>query len=224
MLAFLVTLIEMTEVVILVFALSAERSTLRTAAIGAAAGSALVGGIAAVAGGALSTIPSPALLAASALVLWAFAVFLFRSTLRTYRWSHQPTDDPSGDRGAAPAHFAGGFSVGAVETTEAAVVLVPLAAGGQALAALLGAVAAGVTLAVAVGLVHEKIRRIKTPWLKLGATSLLVAFATLWTGEALGVAWPFGDLFLLPLFALALVLVRTGIEVSLRVTPTARPT
>ncbi|MGI0067497.1 MAG: hypothetical protein ACREB9_03620, partial [Thermoplasmata archaeon] len=111
--------------------------------------------------------------------------------------------------------FAAGFTVGAVEATEAVAVLVPLAAGGAAGSALVGALAAGAVLAICVALVHERIRRIKAPWLKLGATSLLFAFATFWGGEALGLAWPAGDVFLIPLFVVALLLVRAALGLAL---------
>ena len=62
-------------------------------------------------------------------------------------------------------------------------------------------------------LLHERIRRIKVPWLKLGTTALVLAFAVFWSGEALGISWPFSDLFLVPLFVLGLVVVRGGVAI-----------
>ncbi len=212
-LAFVITLIEYTEVVVLVYALGAERGSLRTAALGAVAGTSLVAVLGLVAGGTLAQIPSNELLAASAIVLAAFGVFLFRSTLKTYRRARAPA--PAAPA-TPPVHFAGGFAVGAIETTEAVVVLVPLAAGGQPIAALTGALVAGAVLAVTVALVHERVRRIKTPWLKLGATSLLFSFAVFWAGQALGVPWPFSDLVLIPLFGVAVLLVRSAIALAMR--------
>ena len=214
-LAFLVTLIEYSEVVILIYALGAERGALRYASIGAAAGSAVVAAIAIGAGSALVALPSSELLGASAIVLFAFGIFLFRSTLRSYRRARAPPSAP-GPKIAPPVHFAGGFTVGAIETTEAVAVLLPLAAGGQQVAAVVGELAAGVSLGIAVALVHERIRRIKTPWLKLGATSLIFSFATFWAGEALHVTWPYGEVFLIPLFVVALLVVRGAIEAGLR--------
>ncbi|MGI0054873.1 MAG: hypothetical protein ACREBZ_04025 [Thermoplasmata archaeon] len=214
LLAFVITLLEMTEVVLLIFALGIEHGSVRHGAMGAAAGVALVAGVAAVAGATLAAIPSAELLAASAIVLAAFGVFLFRSTLRSYRRARQPASE-RGPPPSAPVHFAAGFTVGAVEATEAVAVLVPLAAGGAAGSALVGALAAGAVLAICVALVHERIRRIKAPWLKLGATSLLFAFATFWGGEALGLAWPAGDVFLIPLFVVALLLVRAALGLAL---------
>jgi uncharacterized membrane protein len=74
-------------------------------------------------------------------------------------------------------------------------------------------------VALAVG---ERVRRIKVPWLKLGATSVLFAFAVFWTGEAAGRSWPGSDLFLIPLVVIAGVLVRGSIELILRWRPPAK--
>ncbi len=216
-LAFLITLIEYTEVVVLIYALGVERGAFRYASVGAAVGSGVVAAIAIGAGSALTAVPSDELLAASAIVLFAFGIFLFRSTLRSYRRARAPPSTSS--HSSPPVHFAGGFTVGAIETTEAVAVLLPLAAGGQGFAAVAGALAAGASLAIAVALVHERIRRIKTPWLKLGATSLIFAFGAFWAGEALNVPWPLGEVFLIPLFAIALGIVRGAIELGLRGIP-----
>ena len=62
-----------------------------------------------------------------------------------------------------------------------------------------------VLLVVVAALLHERVRRIKTPLLKLFATSMLFSFAVFWAGEAAGVAWPGADLILIPLFAVAFV-------------------
>lgn len=206
--AFLIVVVEMTEVVALVFALSADHSSVRPGAAGAVSGTAVVAVIALGFSALLLALPKDWLLWGSAFTLWAFGVFLFRSTLRTYRRRHTPSSPP---RSSHALMFAGGFSVGAVEATEAVIVLVALAAAGYAREALLGAVGAGALLVVAAAVVHERIRRIKVPLLKLGATSLLFAFAVFWTGEAAGVAWPGQDLSLVPLFVLGLGVVRGGV-------------
>lgn len=223
-LAFVITLIEMTEVAVLVLALSAEDEALRHAAAGAVAGVAVVAVAAAVVGGVVSMIPSAELLAASAVVLTGFGVFLFRSTLRTYRASRAlASGAPVAPRRPPVVHFAGGFTVGVVEAVETVLVLIPLAAAGQATAALLGALSAGAVLVVAVLLVHEQIRKVKTAWLKLGATALIFTYAVFWWGEAFGVAWPLGDLFLIPLFIAGVVIVRAAIAFFLRRTPIPAP-
>ena len=215
--AVVVTVLELTEVVALVFALSAEHHTVRHGAAGAIAGVALVAVVGLVAGAALAAVPIRALLWASAAVLGGFGLFLFRSTVKTYRRRQKPaTPTVPSTQGAAALQFAGGFGVGAVETTEAVIVLLALTARGYGGEALLGAVGGGLALVVAAALVHERIRRVKVPWLKLGATSLVFAFAVFWAGEAAGFAWPLGDVALLGLFAVGLVLVRAGVELVLR--------
>ena len=210
MAAFLITVLEMTEVVALVFALGADQRSLRSGAMGAAAGTAVVGGLALGFGAVIVAFPRSDLLWVSAVVLGAFGVFLFRSTLRSYRRAQRP--------GSAPAlhptlQFAGGFSVGAVESIEAVIVLLAIAAAGFGLSALVGAGVGGVLLIAAAAVLHDRIRRLKVPPLKLVATSLLFAFAVFWVGEAAGLPWPYADLSLVPLFLIALGLVRTAVWV-----------
>ncbi len=218
---FVITLLEMTEVVALVFALSADHHTIAHGAAGAITGTIVVALIAFTFGALIIALPRDYLLWASALTLVAFGTFLFRSTLRTYRNARAaaPQVPPSAGASRAALQFAGGFSVGAIEATEAVVVLIALAAAGYGVSALAGALTAGAVLVVATLLVQQRIRRIKVPWLKWGATSMLFTFATFWMGEAAGVAWPGGDLFLLPIFVLALFLVRGAVEAGLRHMP-----
>ncbi len=204
LLAFGVTLLEMTEVVALVFALGAEGGALRPAALGAVAGVAVVGVVTLATAGALLRLPAGLLLWAASIVLFGFGLFLFRSTLRTYRRRAAGTLPPV-DRPPASLPFTGGFAAGSVEAIEAAVVLLALTAGGHGVAALVGALAAGALLVGAAALVHQRVRRVKVPTLKLAATSALFAFSAFWGSEAAGVRWPgpsgLSDLYLLPLFA-----------------------
>ncbi len=217
---FLITLLEMTEVVALVFAVSAEHRTIHSAAYGAATGTLVVAIVAVAFGAVIVSLPEDALLLASAVVLAAFGLFLFRSTVKSYRRQASVSAGlPSGPTSTQRSiQFAGGFSIGAVETIEAVIVLLALAAAGYGLSAAIGALLGGAVLLVAAAFVHEQIRKIKVPWLKWGATSLLFSFAVFWGGEAAGVRWPGGDLILLPLFALFLVLVQVGVRLRLRAT------
>jgi Ca2+/H+ antiporter, TMEM165/GDT1 family len=207
--AFVVTMIELTEVVVLVFALTADAGTIRHAALGAVGGTAVVAAVALAAGTALVAVPRYALLWGAAVVLAAFAVFMFRSTLKSYRRARAAAAGaPPTVRPHAALHFAGGFTVGAVETTEVVVVLIALAAAGEGRSALIGSLAGGAVLVAAAGVVHEQLRRVKTAWLKLGATAMVSTFAVFWAGEAAGLSWPGSDLVLVPLFVVALVVVR----------------
>jgi Ca2+/H+ antiporter, TMEM165/GDT1 family len=211
--AFLIVLVEMTEVVALVFALSADAGSARHGSFGAVAGTAVVGGLALGFSAALLRVPHAWLLIGSAVVLAGFTVFLFRSTLKSYRRARARANGVTAPPPPRSLLFAGGFAVGATEASEAVVVLIALAAGGYSVEAIIGSVIAGVLLVVLAVLVHERIRRIKVPWLKLGATSLVFAFAVFWSGEAVGVNWPFSDLFIVPLFVLGLLVVRGGVAV-----------
>lgn len=213
--AFLITVVEMTEVVALVFALSADHASVRPGVLGAIAGTAVVALAALALGAAILALPPSWLLWSAAVLLFAFGVFLFRSTLRAYRRAHRPTSAPPSSHPPVLL-FAGGFSIGAVEALETVIVLLAIAAAGHPDSALVGALAAGVALAAAAAVVHERIRRIKVPPLKWGATSLLFAFAVFWGGEAAGVAWPGRDLVLPPLFAAALLVVRLALAVAER--------
>lgn len=220
--AFVITLIEMTEVVALVFALSAEHGSVRTGTGGAVAGTAVVAGVALAAGAALVAFPRWALLWAAAVVLVGFGLFLLRSTLKSYRRLRQPSPTATAPGKASHAvQFAGGFSVGAIETLETVVVLLALAAAGYGASAVIGAVAGGVLLVAAAAVLHEQVRRIKVPLLKVVATGLLFAYAVFWAGEAAGVDWPGADLVLIPLAVVAMLAVR-GI-VDWRVPPAPVP-
>ncbi len=203
--AFLIILVEMTEVVALVFALSADHGSVRQGALGAVAGSATIAVAAAGFGALILRLPTDWLLLAAAVALAGFGMFLFRSTLKSYRRTRAAavasgTPPVSPTTRAHAIQFAGGFSIGAIEMTEAVIVLLALTAAGYGLSALIGAIAGVVVLVVVAAMLHERVRRIKSAQLKLVATSLLLSFAVFWGGEAFGVSWPGADLILIPLF------------------------
>jgi uncharacterized membrane protein len=206
--ALLITIVEMTEVVALVFALSAEHGSVRSGALGAVAGSAVVGVAALAFGAYLTRLPADLLLIAASVVLFGFGLFLLRSTIRSFRRARTSAIQPSGTTPhprAEAIQFAGGFSIGSVEMIETVIVLLALTAAGEGFAALVGAAVAIVLLVVIAALLHERVRRIKTPMLKLFATSMLFSFAVFWAGEAAGLNWPGSDLILVPLVAIAFV-------------------
>jgi uncharacterized membrane protein len=211
--AFLITVIEMTEVVALVFAFSSEHGTVRHGALGAISGTAVVAGITLLSGLALLALPRSWLLWSSAVVLAAFGIFLFRSTLKSYRRlaAGPPPGGPSAS--SRTLQFAGGFSVGVVEAVETVIVLIALAAAGYGVSAIVGAVVGGVLLVGVAAVMHERVRKIKVPTLKVVATSLLFAFALFWGGEAYGVRWPGADLILIPFVAVGIIVVRSVVGV-----------
>jgi uncharacterized membrane protein len=219
LLAFLITLVEMTEVVALVFVLGAEGGATRPAALGAVAGTATVALAALLSGAALLALPRSWLLVAASGTLLAFGGFLLRSTLRTYRRQRAGTSTAPSDRPTS-LPFAGGYAVGAVEGLETVIVLLALAAGGNGASAVVGALAGGALL---VGLAlpfHERVRRVKVPTLKLAATSFLFAYGLFWAIEASGRAWPgpswASDVWLLPLIGLFALATRGAIALDAR--------
>ncbi|MCI4349407.1 MAG: hypothetical protein L3J93_04230 [Thermoplasmata archaeon] len=217
--AFVITVTEMTEVVAIVFALGADRGTVRHGAMGAVAGTAVVALVALAFGAVIQAVPENFFLASASIVLFAFGIFLFRSTLKSYRRARTaaaPGAAPAAAPGGRHLQFAGGFSVGAVEAIEAVIVLLALSAAGYGPSALIGAVAGGAMLVALALVIHERIRRIKVPTLKLAATSMLFTFAVFWGGEALRPhPWPFSDLFLIPLFVISLLVIRGLLELVL---------
>jgi uncharacterized membrane protein len=228
LLALVITVIELTEVVALVFALRSESGTVRTGAFGAVLGVAAVGAVTLGIGAAIRLLPTWVLLAAAAIVLTGMGVFLFRSTLKSYRRARRPSGAaaPGKPGNERVLQFTGGVTVGAVEMTEVAVVLIGVAAGGQGLAAGVGFALGSAALVAFAFALHGQIRKIKVPTLKLGATCMLFTFAVFWAGEVLAVPWPLrntaaADLVLLPIFAVVFLAVRAALAWRLNGTPVA---
>lgn len=231
--AVLITDLELTEVVAMVYALGTGSKRLTYGLLGAVAGVAVVGTLGLVAGAALTHFPLQWTLLAGAVVLYAFGLFLFRSTGRTYYREAQARADETmvaskkfepdalGDR----ALFGAALSVSMVETAEAVIVLVGLAAAGSGWEALEGFIVGGAILVCAGFILHERIRRLKVPALKWVGTSLLFTFAMFWTfewadetGRLTLPSVPIigSDILVLPLFLMSLVLVRAGVQVDVR--------
>jgi uncharacterized membrane protein len=220
--AFLITLLEMTEVVILVITVSADHPSVRPGATGAVVGVAGVSLVAVGVGAALDVVSHTYLLWVSAVLLAGFGVVLFRSTLKSYRRAAMPPGMTPPSQFGGTLLFGAGATSGAVEATEVVVVLLGITAAGYAFSAIVGALAGGALLIVLAFLVHERLRRIKVPALKWVGTAMLFTFATFWFGEAAGFPWPGSDLFLVPLYFAALLLVRAGVQLRVG-TPRPRP-
>jgi uncharacterized membrane protein len=215
--AFLITLLEMTEVVILVIAVSAEHPTVRPGALGAVIGVTAVSLVAVAVGAALDLVSHLYLLWVSAALLAGFGVVLFRSTLKSYRRAALPVGAAPPPKFGSTLLFGAGLTAGAVEATEVAVVLLGITAAGYAFSALVGALLGGGLLIVLAFAIHERLRRIKVPALKWIGTAMLFTFAAFWLGEAVGFPWPGSDLFLVPLFVVSLLLVRAAVQLRLGV-------
>ena len=224
--AFLVTVLELTEVVALVYALGASSRDMRPGVYGAFIGVAFVSLLTLGTGVAILRFASQAtfyLTVVSALILWCFGIFFFRSTVKTYYREARKRNglEVKGKRSlldevGAKALFSGGFSIGCVETLEAMIVLLALSTGGCGMEAFFGFIAGGVLLLVLGYMLHEQIRKIKVAPLKWFGCTMIFTFAIFWSGEALEhvgpFEWPtlltqFPDIFLVPLFVLTLVTV-----------------
>ena len=103
--------------------------------------------------------------------------------------------------------FATSFNGVFIEGLEIAVIVVTLGAaarGGFAWASLGALGAALVVVAVAIVL-RRPFSRVPENMMKFVVGIMLVSFGTYWTGEGLGVAWPFGDITLLLLIGIYVV-------------------
>jgi uncharacterized membrane protein len=233
--AFLVTVLELTEVVALVYALGASSRDMRPGVYGAFIGVAFVSLLTLGTGVAILRFASQAtfyLTVVSALILWCFGMFFFRSTVKTYYKEARRRNglEVKGkksilDEVGAKALFSGGFSVGCVETLEAMIVLLALSTGGFGMEAVIGFIAGGALLLVLGYLLHEQVRKIKVAPLKWFGSTMIFTFAIFWSGEALEhvgpFEWPtlltqFPDIFLVPLFVVVLVTVWLAVNVRVQ--------
>jgi uncharacterized membrane protein len=195
--AFLVALIEMTDVFALVYALGAGARSMRPGLQGATGGVAVVALIGIVIGSGLSLAQTEfseaAIHVTATVVLWGFGVVLFRSTLKSYiqearKQAGRPTPkktfrDPGSMTWSELTIL--GFTVGATETFEAVVPLLALSAQGMAPEAIVGGILGGLVLVPIGWVLRERVKRIKVPPLKWVTTSAVFAFAAQWTFEAL---------------------------------------
>jgi uncharacterized membrane protein len=100
--------------------------------------------------------------------------------------------------------FATGFSVGAIEAFEAAIVLVGLLP--QEYDSTLAGIGAGTLLViVATYILRIHVRKIKQANMKVAVASILLTFAVFWFGELVWTVFSLGvlsDLLLIPIFAI----------------------
>jgi uncharacterized membrane protein len=99
--------------------------------------------------------------------------------------------------------FATGFSVGAVEAFEAAIVLVGLLPNNYD-STTLGLAGGILVVILATYLLRNQVRRVKQANMKVMVSALLLSFAVFWFSESV---WTLSDIVLIPLFALFSVVV-----------------
>lgn len=236
--AFLVALVEMTDVFALVYALGAGVKSMRPGVLGASGGVAVVAAVGLVIGASLSLaaqeFSEAAIHAVATVVLWGFGVILLRSTLKSYVQEAKKRQGISGPKKSFPPPSAMtsselmilGFTVGATETFEALIPLLALSAQGMAAEAIAGGVLGGLVLVPIGWVLRERVKRVKVPLLKWVTTSAVFAFAAQWTFEALveihATPLPPNEsalvlsLFIPPLFIASLLIVRGIVEVWVR--------
>ena len=98
-----------------------------------------------------------------------------------------------------------GFSVGAVEAFEAAIVLVGLLPNNFASTSL-GLTGGVVIVVIATYILRSQVRRVKQANMKVVVSALLLSFAVFWFGEAVIVV---NDLALIPLFVVFVLVVHS---------------
>ncbi len=207
---FVAAAVEVVEMLTIVIGVGVTRGW-RATSIGVIAGFAVLAGVVAVLGPALTLMPIDVLRALVGILLLLFGLQWLRRPI--FRIADAGLI-PSGAAGQVdeedrpPAHgfdwtaFALSFKGVVLEGLEVAFIVVTFGvATGELPLGIVGAVAAFVIVGGAGALAHSWIRRTPEQGLKLVVGLLLVTYGTFWAGEGLGVAWPGGDLAILFILA-----------------------
>jgi Ca2+/H+ antiporter, TMEM165/GDT1 family len=205
--------IEFLEIVAIAYALSSTGFR-REALLGSVAGIVGVAVAGALLGPALVLFPLRWLQVAAGVVLiyfgwkWIKKSVVRQAAGKRVGWIENPLRDkrletsPS-QRGFSYLNFIVMTKCAALETFEAALIVITIGLSSRAwLEALSGA---SIALALTVGLVislHGYLRRLPDVFIKLGAGLMLLTLGTFWLLEGLGLRWPLGELSALPLFCL----------------------
>lgn len=231
--AYIITVLEMTDVVALVYAFGAGSGSIRPGFFGALSGIACATGGAVVVGLTIVGEPEAAVHAIGTVILWGFGIILLRSTIKSYiREAKASAGIKLAKKVFAPIEtltlrelVLTGFTVGAAETVEAAIPMLVLAAGGASGEVIDGAIAGGLTLLVAGYLLNERIKKVKAPLLKWVATALVCSYGLLYVFDALGeiraIYWPLYvgpfpiDVVVIPIFIVMFPLIGAIIRLRL---------
>lgn len=191
-----ITTLEMAEasaVGISLYGDSGRKSAFFAVALGALVIFAITG----TAGGFIERFPLFYVRIASATLLLYFGQRLIKSARRSMKFQRLgPPKKKGGHSDNDKGLLSTGFSVGAVEAFEAAIVLVGLFPEGyySTLTGLLVGVALVVVAAYAL---KTQVRKVKQAVMKVVVSALLLSFATFWYIESVTV---FSDIYLVPLF------------------------
>jgi uncharacterized membrane protein len=217
--AFLASLVEVVEAFTIVLAVATLRGW-RPAAVGTAAGLAVLAGIVMLLGPLLDRVPIASLQLAIGILLLLFGMgWLRKASLRaagviplhdedaTFAAEADQLSEQARQQQRNLGWAAGITALKAVVLEGLEVVFIVIAVGagrGLLVPASLGALAA-CALVLAIGaVVHRPLSHVPENILKFGVGVMLSAFGVFWTGEGLGIAWPGQDLALLLFAALFL--------------------
>src|SRR6516162_6079860 len=217
--AFLASLVEVVEAFTIVLAVATLRGW-RPAAVGTAAGLAVLAGTVLLLGPLLDRVPIASLQLAIGILLLLFGMgWLRKLSLRiagvvplhdeeaVFAAETAQLDQQARRRQQNLQWVAGITALKAVllEGLEVVFIVIAVGAGrGLLMPASLGALAACALVLIIGAVVHRPLSRVPENTLKFGVGVMLSAFGVFWTGEGLGIAWPGQDLALLLFAALFL--------------------
>ena len=234
--AFLASIVEVVEAFTIVLAVATLRGW-RPAALGAAAGLALLAAIVLLLAPLLDRVPIHSLQLAIGILLLLFGMgWLRKASLRAAGIipfhdeeaifaAEAAQLDQQARRKQRNLHWVAGITAMKavlLEGLEVVFIVIAVGAGrGLLVPASLGAFAACVLVLAIGAIVHRPLSRVPENTLKFGVGVMLSAFGVFWTGEGLGIAWPGQDLALLLFAGLFLaagvfgasLARRTGVEV-----------
>jgi uncharacterized membrane protein len=212
--AFLGSLVECVEAVTIILAVGTVRGW-RSALLGTAGGLAVLTALVVVLGPALGVIPVTVLQLVIGLLLLLFGLSWLRKAVRRAAGTipfhderkafESATAALGGTGGATPGRWdtiaiVTTFKAVVLEGVEVAfIVLTVGAAGHMIIPASLGAVGAGIAVALAALALRRPLARVPENTLKFSVGILLASFGAFWIGEGLGFHWPGGDLAILGL-------------------------
>ena len=109
------------------------------------------------------------------------------------------------------------FKAVLLEGLEVVFIVIALGAGrGMLVAAIAGAVAACLAVALVGLIVHRPLARVPENTLKFVVGIMLSAFGVFWTGEGLGVAWPGSDFAIVGFAAIFLAVSAAAVALARR--------
>ncbi len=194
-----ITLLEISEAAAVALALYAEGGS--KAFLYVALGIAVVLVITFIVGKEIALLPILLIRLVAGFLLLYFGLRLARSARRAVVKSRKKggNEEEKMEKGL----FYTGFSVGAVEAFEAAIVIVALIPIDYN-STFLGLVAGLIIVVIGTALLKSQVRKIKQANMKVAVSALLLSFSSFWFAEAF---YNITDLILIPLFALFFIAV-----------------